>query len=55
MRKYFTNAGFVKEEYLRKAWENHDGTVYDSVLYAAIFDDWENKTITNIDIDQYPY
>ena len=37
MRKCFTNAGFVKEGYLRKAWENHDGTVYDSVLYGAIF------------------
>ena len=55
MRKCFTNAGFVKEGYLRKAWENHDGTVYDSVLYAAILDDWKNKMITNIDIDQLHY
>lgn len=55
MRKCFTNAGFVKEGYLRKAWENYDGTVYDSVLYAAISDDWKNKTITNIDIDKLPY
>ena len=55
MRKCFANAGFVKEGYLRKAWENHDGAVYDSVLYAAIYNDWKNKTITNIDIDPFPY
>ena len=55
MRKCFTNAGFVKEGYLRKAWENHDGTVNDSVLYAAISDDWRTKTITEIDINQLPY
>ena len=40
MRKCFAKAGFVKEGYLRNAWENADGTVTDSIVYGAIKDDW---------------
>ncbi|MFJ5788874.1 GNAT family N-acetyltransferase [Lysinibacillus sp. NPDC093197] len=32
MRKCFSKAGFVKEGYLRNAWENEDGTISDTVL-----------------------
>ena len=46
MRKCFNKAGFVMEGYLRQAWENKDGSVSDSVLYAAIRSDWETQTIT---------
>ena len=55
MRKCFTKAGFVKEGYLRQAWENTDGTVSDSVLYGAIRMDWENNCITPIKLDVVPY
>ena len=55
MRKCFTKAGFVKEGYLRNAWENEDGSISDSVLYAAIYEDWKNKVITPTKIDVLPY
>lgn len=55
MRKCFNNAGFVKEGYLRNAWENDDGTIQDSVLYAAIFKDWKNKVVTPIKQNDLPY
>lgn len=55
MRKCFSKSGFVKEGYLRKAWENEDGTVVNSVLYAAIFDDWKTGKITQIQLDDVPY
>ena len=55
MRKCLTKAGFVKEGYLRQAWENADGTVSDSVLYSAIYTDWESKCVTPIKLDEVPY
>ena len=55
MRKCFTKAGFLKEGYLRNAWENEDGSISDSVLYAAIYEDWKNKIITPTKIDELPY
>ena len=55
MRKCFTKAGFVKEGYLRQAWENTDGTVSDSVLYSAIRMDWERNCITPIKLNEEPY
>lgn len=55
MRKCFSKAGFVKEGYLRKAWENADGTISDTVLYGAIKEDWEHKVITPTEIDAVPY
>lgn len=55
MRKCFTKAGFVKEGYLRNAWENEDGTISDTVLYGAIFDDWKENRITQSKIDVLPY
>ena len=55
MRKCFTKAGFVKEGYLRNAWENADGSVTDSVLYSAIQSDWQNKTTTAIKLDDLAF
>lgn len=55
MRKCFTKAGFVKEGYLRNAWENEDGTISDTVLYGAIYDDWKENKITQPKIDVLPY
>lgn len=46
MQKCFVKGNFVKEGYLRNAWENEDGTISDSVLFATIYDDWKNNTIT---------
>lgn len=46
MQKCFIKGNFVKEGYLRNAWENEDGTILDSMLFAAIYDDWKNNTIT---------
>ena len=46
MQKCFKKAGFVKEGYLRSAWENKDGSISDSLLFAAIKKDWETDTIT---------
>ena len=53
--KCFTNAGFVKEGYLRNAWENADGTISDTVLYGAIKEDWQHKCITPIKMDELPF
>lgn len=55
MRKCFTKAGFVKEGYLRNAWENDDGTISDTVLYASIFEDWKDNKTTPIKLDEVPY
>ena len=55
MRKCFISAGFVKEGYLRNAWENSNGTIYDTVLYAAILDDWQTGNITLSKINDEPY
>ncbi|MCM3759027.1 GNAT family N-acetyltransferase [Sporosarcina aquimarina] len=55
MRKCFTKAGFVKEGYLRNSWENECGTVSDTVLYGAIFEDWQAGKITNIKLSEIPY
>ncbi|WP_264989351.1 hypothetical protein [Lysinibacillus piscis] len=53
--KCFTKAGFVKEGYLRAVWENSDGTLFDTVLYAAILRDWQAQTITPSKIYDVPY
>ena len=55
MRKCFTKAGFVKEGYLRNAWENEDGSISDTVLYASIYDDWKDNKTTPIKLDEVPY
>lgn len=55
MRKCFTKAGFVKEGYLRNAWENEDGSISDTVLYASIYSDWKENKITPIKIGEFPY
>lgn len=55
MRKCFTKAGFVKEGYLRNAWENEDGSISDTVLYASIYEDWKKNKITPIKMDKFPY
>lgn len=55
MRKCFTSSGFVKEGYLRNAWENSDGTIHDTVLYGAIFEDWKTGSITPNKINDVPY
>lgn len=55
MRKSFTKAGFVKEGYLRNAWENADGTISDTVLYGAIYEDWKAELVTPIKMNEVPY
>ncbi|MDF1511347.1 GNAT family protein [Robertmurraya sp. DFI.2.37] len=55
MRKTLYKCGFVKEGYLRDAWENSDGSVSDSLCYAIIRKDWENKTVTPIKLEELPY
>lgn len=55
MRKTFSKCGYVKEGYLRNAWENKDGTVSDSICYAFIRSDWENEEITPIKLNDLPF
>lgn len=55
MRKTLSKCGYVKEGYLRNSWENHDGTVTDSLCYASIRSDWENNVITPIKMDEFPF
>ncbi|WP_433750334.1 GNAT family N-acetyltransferase [Falsibacillus pallidus] len=55
MRKTLYKCGFVKEGYLRSAWENSDGTVNDSICYANIRSDWENKKTTPIRLEDFPF
>ncbi|KGR77254.1 GNAT family N-acetyltransferase [Ureibacillus manganicus] len=55
MRKCFSNAGFVKEGFLRSAWENDDGTVADRIVYGAIKGDWESGITTPIKLNEVPY
>jgi RimJ/RimL family protein N-acetyltransferase len=53
MRKTFFKSGFVKEAYHRQAWPQ-EGQLFDSVGYAMLRGDWENKTITEIN-DKFAY
>lgn len=55
MRKVFYNCGYVKEGYLRGAWEQDDGSVVDSLCYAIIRSDWEKGIRTPIKIDDVPF
>ena len=55
MRKCLTKAGFVKEGYLRNAWENEDGSITDCILYSAIHSDWQSKITTPINLDELPF
>lgn len=51
MRKALTKCGFVKEGYLRDAWENDDGSLMDAMIYAITRSDWEYGKITPIKLD----
>ncbi|KIL43082.1 GNAT family N-acetyltransferase [Jeotgalibacillus campisalis] len=55
MRKTLSKCGFVKEGYLRQSCENADGSVSDSVCYAIIRSDWENKITTPIKLNDLPF
>ncbi|MDN4495626.1 GNAT family N-acetyltransferase [Ureibacillus aquaedulcis] len=55
MRKTLSNCGFVKEGYLRSSWENHDGSIHDSICYSMIRTDWENGVLTPIRLNDLPY
>lgn len=55
MRKTLHKSYFVKEGYLREAWENTDGSVSDMMVYAVIRKDWESKCLTPIRLDEMPF
>jgi RimJ/RimL family protein N-acetyltransferase len=55
MRKMFMKAGFVKEGVHRRAWPQSDGTVYDSVRYAILREDWAKGRTTPVAWDDVPY
>ncbi|MDX5475238.1 MAG: GNAT family N-acetyltransferase [Bacillaceae bacterium] len=55
MRKTLHKCGFVKEGYLRYAWENDDGTIHDAITYSIIRPDWENEQLTPIQLDDVEY
>ncbi|WP_339216152.1 GNAT family N-acetyltransferase [Solibacillus sp. FSL W8-0372] len=38
-----------------EAYTNEGGTVFDSVLYAAIYEDWKTGKITPVQLDEVPY
>ena len=48
MQKVFLSCGFVKEAHHRKAWPADDGTLYDSVGYGILKEDWEKGSITPV-------
>lgn len=55
MRKVLFNCNFQKEGYLRRSWENNDGTVVDSLVYGIIREDWEQGKKTPISIDDVEF
>ncbi|MFS0783126.1 GNAT family N-acetyltransferase [Bacillus sp. 1P06AnD] len=55
MRKTLSKCGFIKEGYLRCAWENDDGSVSDSICYAIIRRDWEGNISTPIKLNDLPF
>ncbi|WP_309118809.1 GNAT family protein [Paenibacillus sp.] len=54
MRKTFAKAGFAKEAYHRKAWPTN-GTLYDSVGYSLLREDWAEGKVSPIDWNDFPY
>lgn len=55
MRKTFYHCGFQKQGYLRKSWENDDGSVVDSVVYAIIRSDWVHGVRSETQLDDVPF
>lgn len=55
MRKTLHMCDFVKEGYLRDAWEHDDGSVSDMMLYAMIRRDWESKSLSPIRLEEIPF
>ncbi|MEQ2528411.1 GNAT family protein [Bacillaceae bacterium CLA-AA-H227] len=55
MRKTLHKCGFVKEGYLREAWEHADGSVSDMMLYSIIRRDWESRSLTPIRMDELSF
>ena len=55
MRKTLSNCNFVKEGYLRSAWENKDGTIHDSICYSVIKTDWERGIVTPVNLEAVPF
>ncbi|SEH01221.1 Protein N-acetyltransferase, RimJ/RimL family [Nonomuraea solani] len=51
MRKVFRKSGYAKEAHYRQAWPAQDGTLYDSIGYAILRDDWLAGTVTPPDWD----
>jgi RimJ/RimL family protein N-acetyltransferase len=48
MQRLFLRCGFVKEGYLRRAWQSADGSIHDTLLYAVLREDWLSGSVTNI-------
>jgi RimJ/RimL family protein N-acetyltransferase len=51
MRKAFESNLFVKEGHYRKTWPNAEGELMDTVHYALLRTDWENKSVTPVPWD----
>lgn len=48
MRKVFLSCGYVKEGHSRKSWPAEDGTMFDTVIYGILREDWLSKTTTPV-------
>jgi|GEM_PF-198175 len=48
MRQAYHQCGFVKEGHRRKSWLSNEGTYYNSVEYAILKEDWEQKKVTSV-------
>ncbi|TFD94539.1 GNAT family N-acetyltransferase [Jeotgalibacillus sp. R-1-5s-1] len=55
MRKAFSKSGFVKEGYLRDAWEGNHGELHDALCYSAIRSDWQKGTLRPIKLNEEPF
>lgn len=48
MRQIYHQCGFVKEGHRRKSWSSDEGVYHDSVEYAILREDWEQKEVTSV-------
>lgn len=48
MRRVFRSCYFAKEGHYRNDWSSGDGTMFDTVKYGLLREDWKNRKITPV-------
>jgi RimJ/RimL family protein N-acetyltransferase len=53
MRKVFKKCYFLKEGHYRASWRNENGELLDTIRYAILRNDWNNKNLTPLEWEDF--